>query len=152
MVGDAEHRIRVYLALKNQKPSPLMEVPIGRPPRPRSRSSSPRASTTSRSRSWARQRIRDVGDGALRPRQRQAEGDDHVAEGQRASSTARASTIKGKVQARSTLLARNETNGATIAGRPRTRREFTLSIPITTGKNTINIDATDPAGNASTTR
>jgi hypothetical protein len=29
MVGDTTHRIRVYLSLQDQKPAPLMEVPIG---------------------------------------------------------------------------------------------------------------------------
>jgi hypothetical protein len=149
MVGDTTHRIRVYLALQDQKPSPLMEVPIG----PTAKTAVPVELTKG---------INDfsvsiVGDGGESPTSATVR---YVLDTTKPKVTitspkanavvnGKSVSIKGKVQGRSTLLARNETNGATSAGTAESDGTFVLSIPITTGQNTINIDATDPAGNAS---
>ena len=63
------------------------------------------------------------------------------------SSTARRSTIKGKTQARTTLLARNDANGSSIAGTAGADGTFTLSLALARGVNKITITGTDPAGN-----
>ena len=57
--------------------------------------------------------------------------------------------IKGKTQARTTLLARNAANGSTIAGTAEADGTFTLSLALSAGLNKITINGTDPAGNVS---
>lgn len=56
-------------------------------------------------------------------------------------------TLVGKTQARSTLVARNQANGASIAGEAGADGSFELVIAISGGSNLITITATDPAGN-----
>lgn len=56
-------------------------------------------------------------------------------------------TIVGKTQARSTLVARNASNGASIAGEASSDGSFELVLAIAGGSNAITIAATDPAGN-----
>jgi hypothetical protein len=56
-------------------------------------------------------------------------------------------TVTGKTQARTTLLARNEANGSSIAAMAGTDGAFKLSLALTTGVNKITIAGTDPAGN-----
>jgi hypothetical protein len=59
----------------------------------------------------------------------------------------RAVDIKGKTQARATLLARNDANGSSIAGTAGADGTFLLSLALAPGTNTITITGTDPAGN-----
>ena len=63
----------------------------------------------------------------------------------------KAVTIKGKTQARTTLLARNDANGSSIAGTAEADGTFTLSLALSPGVNTIAITGTDPAGNVTET-
>ena len=58
----------------------------------------------------------------------------------------KAVTIKGKTQARTTLLARNDANGSSIAGTAGADGTFTLSLALAAGVNKITITGTDPAG------
>ena len=58
-------------------------------------------------------------------------------------------TIQGKTQARTTLLARNGSNGSSIAGTADADGTFSLSLALSNGVNKITISATDPAGNVS---
>ena len=58
-------------------------------------------------------------------------------------------TIKGKTQARTTLLARNESNGSSIAATAEADGTFSLSLALANGVNKITISGTDPAGNVS---
>ena len=58
--------------------------------------------------------------------------------------------IKGKVQARSTLIARNTDNEQSISSTAEADGTFKISLPLTTGLNHITIEASDPAGNEST--
>jgi hypothetical protein len=59
----------------------------------------------------------------------------------------KAVTIKGKTQARTTLLARNDANGSSVAGTAESDGTFTLSVALATGVNKITVTGTDPAGN-----
>ena len=59
----------------------------------------------------------------------------------------KAVTIKGKTQARTTLLARNEANGSSIGGTAGADGTFALSLALSDGVNKIKITGTDPAGN-----
>ena len=56
-------------------------------------------------------------------------------------------SIKGKTQARTTLLARNDANGSSIAATAEPDGTFALSLALSPGVNTIAITGTDPAGN-----
>jgi hypothetical protein len=56
--------------------------------------------------------------------------------------------VTGKTQGRSSIVARNETNGATATGAADAEGLFELSIPVGPGTNGITVTATDPAGNA----
>jgi Glucodextranase, domain B len=55
--------------------------------------------------------------------------------------------IKGKVQGRSTLIARNSDNDSSITATAEGDGTFTLKMGLKTGLNHITITATDPAGN-----
>jgi Bacterial Ig-like domain (group 1)/Glucodextranase, domain B len=63
----------------------------------------------------------------------------------------KAVSIKGKTQARTTLLARNEANGSSIAGTAESDGTFTISLALSPGVNKIAITGTDPAGNVTET-
>ena len=63
----------------------------------------------------------------------------------------KAVTLKGKTQARTTLLARNDASGSSIAGTAAADGTFTLSLALSPGVNTIVITGTDPAGNVTET-
>ncbi len=59
--------------------------------------------------------------------------------------------IKGKTQARSTLLARNESSGSSVGGTAGSDGRFSLDLILSTGINKIAITSTDPAGNTAET-
>lgn len=56
-------------------------------------------------------------------------------------------SIIGKVQAGSSLVARNTSNGASITGKADAAGNFKLVLAISSGTNAIVVTATDPAGN-----
>ncbi len=60
--------------------------------------------------------------------------------------------IKGKTQARSTLLARNETSGSSVGGTAGSDGTFSLDLILATGINKITVTSTDPAGNTGETQ
>ena len=59
-------------------------------------------------------------------------------------------TINGQTQARSTVSAANAATNGTVSGAADGKGAFTVVVPLGTGSNTIQITATDPAGNANT--
>ena len=63
----------------------------------------------------------------------------------------KAVTIKGKTQARTTLLARNDGERVIDRGHRRADGTFTLSLALSPGVNKIAITGTDPAGNVTET-
>jgi hypothetical protein len=58
--------------------------------------------------------------------------------------------IVGRTQGLSEVVARNEANGASVAGTAEGDGAFTLQVPLATGPNGITVTATDPAGNQGT--
>ncbi len=58
--------------------------------------------------------------------------------------------ILGQTQGRSQLSARNTSTNTTVGGTADGKGAFTLIVPLGTGSNTIQITATDPAGNPNT--
>jgi len=59
-------------------------------------------------------------------------------------------TIRGKTQGRSTVVARNEANGTAATATAGGDGTFTVEVPISAGTNGIALTATDPAGNVGT--
>jgi hypothetical protein len=63
---------------------------------------------------------------------------------------ARTVRLVGQTQGRSTMSARNLTTNATVAGAADEKGAFSLVLPIGTGVNRIELSAVDPAGNENT--
>ena len=130
-----DHRIRVYLALHDQTATAIMEVPIG----PTAKTVVPveldqgdqRLHGLDRGR---QHRVGVVGDRPLRPRQCEAEGDDHLAQGQRdrQRQDRRPSRARSR-PARRSRPQRDERGHERRTAAP--DGTFTLTLPITTGQN-----------------
>lgn len=58
--------------------------------------------------------------------------------------------ITGTTQARSQISVRNASTNATVSGAADGKGAFAVVVPLGTGTNTIQVTATDPAGNANT--
>jgi hypothetical protein len=147
VAGDATSRIRVYLALKDQAPTPIQEAPVAAT-----------AQTV-----IPVELIKGINDFTVTIVGPGGESDpspvvryvlDQAAakitiyspkEGAVVNGTA--VEISGKTQARSGLIARNAANGSSTSGAAGTDGLFTLSLGISTGTNEITITGTDPAGN-----
>lgn len=59
-------------------------------------------------------------------------------------------TISGKTQAQAQLDAHNAANGTSVKTQAADDGTFSLSLPVTSGANAIDLTATDPAGNVAT--
>jgi hypothetical protein len=147
LAGDPDHRIRVYLALKDQSPTAIQEASLAAGPRtiipvtltkgindfsvtlvgPGGESeSSPLVR-------W----ILDLNKPAI---QLNAPKDGAVI-------NRRAVVLEGRTQGRTTLIARNQATGESVSGTAANDGTFALALPITSGRNVLKITATDPAGN-----
>ena len=148
VVGDSSQRIRVYLALKDQAAAPIQEAPLSATAQtiipveltkgindfsvtivgPGGESQPSAVVRFVLDQAPAKITITSPKEGAV------VNGD--------------AVQIVGKTQARSTLIAHNAANGASVTGTAATDGTFTLSLALGTGINEITITGTDPAGNA----
>lgn len=148
VVGDPNSRLRVYLALQDQDPAPIQEAPL-----------SVTAQTvipvelTKGINDFSVTIVGPGGESDPSPVVRyvldQAPAKVTIYSPEEGSVVNGPTVeINGKTQARSTLIARNAANGASVNGAAATDGLFTLSLPISTGTNEITITATDPAGNA----
>jgi len=147
VVGDPNSRLRVYLALKDQAPTPIQEAPL-----------SVTAQTvipvelTKGINDFSVTIVGPGGESDPSPVVRyvldQAPAKVTIYSPEEGSVVNGPTVeINGKTQARSTLIARNAANGASVNGAAATDGLFTLSLPISTGTNEITITATDLAGN-----
>ncbi len=57
--------------------------------------------------------------------------------------------MKGEVQSRSVVVARNAENGASVTGKAAPDGTFSLTLALEPGQNGITLSSTDPAGNES---
>ncbi len=148
VVGSAEYKVRIYLALKDQSPSVIDQVPVGETQRmiyP--------VDLQKGINDFSVTIVGPAGESDPSPVARyvldQAKPKVTITSPEEgAKVNGRKVTIKGKVQARSTLVAKNTDNDASISGTAEADGTFTLSLALTTGTNHITITATDPAGNA----
>jgi hypothetical protein len=149
LAGDPDHRLRVYLALKDQAPSAIQEAPLaaGR------RTIIPVTLTKGINdfsvtlvgpggESESSPLVRWVLDLSEPPIRLSAPKDGAVI-------NRKAVTLEGRTQGRTTLIARNQETGDSVSGTAANDGTFALTLPITTGNNPLKIDATDPAGNVS---
>lgn len=148
VVGDPDSRIRVYLALKDQDPAPIQEAPLA--------VTAQTVIPVELTKGINDFTVTIVGPGGesdpsavARYVLDQAPAKVTIYSPEEGSVVNGATVeISGKTQARSTLIARNAANGASVNGAAATDGLFTLALPISTGSNEITITATDPAGNA----
>ena len=150
LIGDSRHRIRLYLALPGQQEAAITEVPIANT----AKTVIPGIELTdgindfsvtitgSGGESDHSAVVRYVFDDAPPKITITSPKNNSVV-------NAKAVTIKGKTQARTTLLARNDANGSSVAGTAESDGTFTLSVALATGVNTITVTGTDPASNSS---
>ncbi len=149
LAGNAEHRIRVYLALQDQAPQAIQEVPIADSPKtvvPVELTKGINDFTVTiigpGGESDTSAVVRYVLDTSKPKVTITSPKNNAVING-------KSVVIKGKVQARSTLIAQNLDNSQSIASTAGADGTFRLSLPLATGVNHIVINASDPAGNES---
>jgi hypothetical protein len=151
LAGDTTHRIRVYLALPGQAPAPIQEVALAPDPKTvipvKLETGINDFSVTiigAAGESEHSAVVRYVFDNVppkitiTTPKNG-------------ATVNGKAVDIKGKTQARTTLLARNDGNGSSFGATAESDGTFALSVSIDVGSNVIAITGTDPAGNVTST-
>jgi hypothetical protein len=147
LVGDSEHRMRIYLALKDQAPAAVDEVPmpeIARTVIPVELTKGINDFSITiigpAGESDPSPSVRYVLDQVKPPIEIASPTDGKVV-------NAKAVTIKGKTQGRSTVTARNDKNGDSVTGTAGSDGLFELALSLANGTNLITITSTDPAGN-----
>ena len=147
VVGDPNQRIRVYLALKDQSPTPIQEAPLAATaqtiiPVELTKGINDFSVTIAgpAGESQPSAVVRYVLDQAPAKITITSPKEGAVVNGD-------AVDIVGKTQARSTIIAHNAANGASITGNAATDGTFTVHLALGTGINEITITGTDPAGN-----
>ena len=147
LAGDSDHRLRVYLALKDQAPAPIQEAPIGSGQRTiipvtLTKGSNDFSVTIvgpggeSESSPLVRW-ILDLSKPAIRLNSPRHE----------AVINRKAVTLEGRTQGRTTLIVRNQETGDSVSGTAANDGTFALTLPIAKGANPLKLTATDPAGN-----
>jgi hypothetical protein len=147
LAGDADHHLRVYLALKDQAPTAIQEASLGAT----GRTIIPVTLTKGINdfsvtligpggESESSPLVRWILDLTPPPIRFTAPKDGAVI-------NRKAVVLEGRTQGRTTLIARNQTTGDSVSGTAANDGTFALSLPITTGANQLKVTATDPADN-----
>jgi len=147
IAGRSDHRIRIYLALKDQAPTPIEEVPVGA-----LQQTIVPVTLTKGTNDFTVTIVGPGGESEASPVVRYVldvtAPKVTIASPESGAEINRASVeVKGRTQGRSTLIARNAENGQSVSGTAQPDGTFALSVPIALGTNVITIRATDPAGN-----
>jgi hypothetical protein len=147
VAGQTESRVRVYLALEGQSAAPITEVAVGLTPKV----IVPVDLTAGRN-DFTATVVGPGGESEPSPVVTyilDAEPPAITLSSPKAGATVNGDAVDlvGKVQARSRLVARNDSNGSSITGTSGADGSFKLRLPLADGTNTIKITATDPAGN-----
>jgi hypothetical protein len=147
VVGDPTQRIRVYLALKGQSPAPIEEAPLAATPQ-----TVIPVELTKGTNDFSVTIVGPGGESApsavVRYVLDQAPAKITVTSPEEgAVVNGETVQIVGKTQGRSTLIAHNAANGASVTGAAASDGTFSLSLALGTGINEITINGTDPAGN-----
>ncbi|MBI3744997.1 MAG: hypothetical protein HY264_00425 [Chloroflexi bacterium] len=146
-VGNTAAHVRVYLALEGQAPGPIAEVPIGSTitmivpvtltPGRNDLSATIIEGAVESSSSPVVTYIYDTDPPKI------------VLASPKDGATINSATVTftGTTQPRTTLLARNETNGTSVSGQAGSDGAFAFDLPLESATNAITIAGTDPAGN-----
>lgn len=148
LAGDPDHRLRVYLALKDQAPAPIQEAPLASG----QRTIIPVTLTKGTNdfsvtivgpggESESSPLVRWILDLTKPPIRLSAPRNEAVI-------NRKAVTLEGRTQGRTTLIIRNQETGDSVSGTAANDGTFELTLPIAKGRNPLKITATDPAGNA----
>jgi len=148
VVGDSKYRIRIYLALKDQAPAIIDEVPIAGP------TTIVPVALTKGVNDFSVTILGPTGESDPSPVARfiQDKAPPKItitSPMNGAIVNRKAVEITGKTQGRTTLIARNAANGASITADALGNGTFSLTLAIAAGANQITIGGTDPAGNVS---
>lgn len=151
VVGRAGFAVRIFVALPDQEPVAVREIPVGETPAfvvealplepgknlvsatlvgPGGESEPSPSVTVVLDTSKPKVTVTSPTDGA--------------------TVNAETATVTGKTQGRSTVVARNEANGTAATAAAGGDGTFTLDVPLSGGRNAITLTATDPAGNVGT--
>lgn len=147
LAGNTDHRLRVYLALKDQAPTPIQEASLAAGPR----TIIPVTLTKGINdfsvtlvgpggESESSPLVRWVLDVTKPSIQLNAPKDGAVI-------NRRAVVLEGRTQGRTTLIVRNQSTGESVSGTAANDGTFALALPIASGQNVVKVTATDPAGN-----
>ncbi len=147
LAGSTDHRIKIYLTLPDQPPTAITEVEIAKAPQT--------VIPVDLEKGINDFTVAIVGPGGESDPSAVVRYvfDDSppkitiTSPKKNATVNGKAVVIKGKTQARTTLLAHNAASGSSIAGTAGADGTFTISVALAPGTNTIVIDGTDPAGN-----
>jgi hypothetical protein len=150
LAGDPDYVVRVYLALKDQSPTPIDEKPLAATPKmiiP--------VTLTKGVNDFSVTLVGPGGESESSPLVRwvldvDPPGIKLTSPKDGAMVNRKAVALEGRTQARSTLNARNAKTGQSIGGTAAPDGTFSLSLPIASGTNPIRLTATDPAGNQKT--
>lgn len=150
VVGRDGYSVRLYVTLKDTPRTPLAEAPVG----PTSRLVLPSVALASGRNDIQASIMGPAGESELSPVTTwvldQVEPRITIISPKSNANVSRDSlTIKGKTQALSSIVARNDLNGATASTDADKDGLFQVSIAVAPGPNAITLTATDPAGNAS---
>ena len=146
-VGNTAAHLRVYLTLEGQEPAPIAEVPIGNT----IRMIVPVNLTPGRNDFHA-----TISEGSVESEPSpvvtfilDTDPPKIVLTSPKDGGTVNrpTATLIGTTQPRTTLFARNTTNGQSFSGVAGTDGTFTLNLPLEAGANAITITGRDPAGN-----
>ena len=149
LAGNAAYRLRIYLALQNQAAAPIDEVPLAATP-----TTVVPVDLTNGINDFTVTLLGPGGESdpsaVVRFIQDKVPPKITIASpANGATVNGKAVTITGKTQGRTTLIARNTSNGSSITTDARGDGTFSLTLAIAAGANTIAITGTDPAGNVS---
>lgn len=149
LAGNAAYKIRIYLALKDQDPAAIDEVPIAATP-----TTIIPVELTKGVNDFTVTVVGPSGESERSPVARfvqdQAPPKITIESPKNGAILNRKSVeITGKTQGRTTLIARNAANSASITADALSDGTFSLTLAIAAGVNKITIDGTDPAGNIS---
>ena len=154
VAGNTDDRIRIYVAIGNGASAPVIEVPVGAsqnfvvPDLKLSEGTNTFQATIigaddrESERSAAVSYILDTSKPRITIK----------APKNKATVNAKTVQIAGQTQARSSLSAHNATTNTTVNGSADGTGAFTIVVPLGTGTNTIQLTATDPAGNVNTVK
>jgi hypothetical protein len=148
VVGDPETLLRLYLSLPDQVAAPILEIAIGTT----RRVIIPDVELTDGANDFTATLIGPAGESEPSPIVTfvldVAEPNITLTSPKDGATVNRpAVDLVGKTQGRTTLVARNEANNASVTGLAAADGTFKLALPLEGGTNVITISATDPAGN-----